>query len=142
MKWQNKGEWFKTEIELVYIRYWEKNICYEVGEALEQVTQRNGGFSISGSVQGKGGWNFEQPGLVGGYKGWNFMTFMVPFNSNHYTILWNAFLVDFLDYFTKWGSPKLVPEITHSILHNLHFCWLNCIWNHISDANVHSLKNT
>ena len=36
----------------------------EGGKTLEQVSQRNCGCSIPGSVQGQVGWGFEQPGIV------------------------------------------------------------------------------
>ena len=39
---------------------------FTIGEAQEQVAQRGGGCSLPGSIQGRAGWGFEQPGLVGG----------------------------------------------------------------------------
>jgi len=41
-------------------------LSYEGGEALAQVAQRSCGCPLPGSVQGKLGWVFEQPGLVEG----------------------------------------------------------------------------
>jgi len=48
------------------IRSKEEILHYESGEALAQVAQRSCGCPISGSVQGRIGWGFEQPGLVEG----------------------------------------------------------------------------
>jgi len=42
----------------------KENLCYEGGEALEQVAQRSCGCSLPGSVQGQAGQGFEQPDLV------------------------------------------------------------------------------
>ena len=48
------------------MRYKEEILCYESGEALEQVARRSCGCPIIGSFQGQVGWGFEQPGLVEG----------------------------------------------------------------------------
>jgi len=41
-----------------------KDLYDEGGEALAQVSQRSCGCSLPGSVQGKAGQGFEQPGVV------------------------------------------------------------------------------
>lgn len=43
-----------------------KTFYCESGEAAAQVTQRNCGCLLPGSVQGKVGWGFDQHGLVEG----------------------------------------------------------------------------
>jgi len=46
---------------------YKEDILYsEVGEVLEQVSQRSCGCPLPGSVQGQVGWGFEHPGLVEG----------------------------------------------------------------------------
>ena len=48
------------------IREHSDSLYCEGGEALEQVAWRSCGCPLSGSVQGQGGWGFEQPGQVAG----------------------------------------------------------------------------
>jgi len=66
-----QGKWFQTKGGEIQIGYKEEVVYSQNGEALTQVTERGGGGSIPGNIQGQAGWGAEQSTLAEGVLvGW------------------------------------------------------------------------